>query len=168
MTLAELMKKDKHVAPLFEGVYAADTLPRRLHKRPALIICNTDPITLPGQHWVAFHVSRNGHGEYWDSYGGKPFVKQHRTFLDRVCKNWTYNTTSLQAIDSDVCGEYCVLYLVHRAHGFSLRPFVKKYFSTNPAKNDQVARTLFKRMYSHKCRCILPSDAHTQRSCGRR
>lgn len=80
MTLAELMKKDKHVAPLFEGVYAADTLPRRLHKRPALIICNTDPITLPGQHWVAFHVSRNGHGEYWDSYGGKPFVKQHRTF----------------------------------------------------------------------------------------
>lgn len=84
LTLAALMKKDKHVSPLFEGVFAADTLPRTLHKRPALIICNTDPIALPGQHWVACYVDKDGHGEYWDSYGGKPFVKQHRAFLNRV------------------------------------------------------------------------------------
>ena len=38
LTLDALMRKDMHVAPLFEGVYAADTLPHCLHKKPALII----------------------------------------------------------------------------------------------------------------------------------
>lgn len=168
VTLDTLMKKDKHVAPLFEGVFASDTLPRRLHKRPALLIANTDPISQPGQHWVAFFIDKNGEGEFWDSYGMPPLVKNHRKFLDRLCKKWSHNPTSLQSLDSNVCGEYCVLYLVHRAHGYTLRSFVKKWFTSNPKKNDQVVRHMFKRMFGHKCKCILPSDSHSQRSCNRK
>ena len=168
LTLDALMRKDRHVAPLFEGVYAADTLPHRLHKKPALIIANTDPISKPGQHWIAIYVDEHGVGEYFDSYGMPPIVRQHRTFLNKICKQWTINTKSLQAIDSNVCGQYCVLYLIHKAHGYSLHSFIKKLFTSNPQKNDHTVRTLFKRMYGHSCTCVLPSDAHTQTSCERK
>lgn len=166
LTLDTLMRKDKHVAPLFEGVYASDTLPHRLHKSPALLICNTDPISKPGSHWVAFYIDKNGEGEFWDSYGMPPRVTNHRKFLDRLCKTWIYNHNTLQAIDSQVCGEYCVLFLVHRAHGYTLRSFVKTLFTKDPEKNDQVVQNLFKNMFKHKRPCVLPP--HTQTCCKRK
>jgi len=168
LTLDTLMKKENHVAPFFEGVFAADTLPRSLHKRPALLIANTDPITKPGQHWVAFYIGKNGEGEFWDSYGMPPIVPNHKKFLNRLCKKWTYNHTSLQSLDSEVCGEYCVLYLVHRAHGYSLHTFRKKLFCSDTEKNDQVVRQHFKRMFGYKKKCVLPHDLKVQRSCIRK
>ena len=167
-TLDILMRQDKHVAPFFEGVYAADTLPRRLHKKPALLICNTDPISKPGTHWVAFFIGENGEGEFWDSYGFPPIIKQHRQFLDRLCKKWTYNHTSLQAIDSIVCGEYCVLYLVHRAHGFTLRRFVNLFFNADTKKNDQLVKTLFHKMFGHKHDLCILSPTPSQKCCARK
>jgi len=162
LTIESLMRKDNHVSPLFEGVFASDTLPRRLHKKPALLIANTDPISKPGQHWVAFYIGKHGEGEFWDSYGLPPLVSQHKTFLNRLCKKWTYNHMSLQALDSQVCGEYCVLYLVHRAHGYTLHSFLKKYFGSQREKNDQTVRQLFKRMFGHKKNCVLPSHKPVQ------
>lgn len=168
-SLNALMQEDKHVSPYFEGVFAADTLPRRLQKSPALLICNTDPISKPGQHWVAFFIGSDGRGEYFDSYGMPPLVKQHRQWLQSICKSWKYNHTTLQCIDSEVCGEYCVLYLVHRAHHYSMSKFVKKCFTTNTEKNDTMVKTLFHRMFSHKHKkCILPSDIYTQKCCAKK
>lgn len=164
LTLDTLMKKDRHIAPFFEGVFASDTLPRQLHKRPALLIANTDPITKPGQHWVAFYIGKHGEGEFWDSYGMPPVVPNHKKFLNRLCKKWTYNHMSLQALDSEVCGEYCVLYLVHRAHGITLHAFLKKFFTSDREKNDRVVRNLFRRMYGNKKICLLPTDTPVQQS----
>lgn len=166
--LDTLMTQDPHVAPYFVGVYAADTLPRRLHKAPALLICNTDPIGKPGTHWVAFHIDENREGEYWDSYGLPPYVPQHRHFLNRLCRTWTYNHMQCQALDSQVCGEYCVLYLVHRAHGHSLASFVKRLFTSDTEKNDNTVRQLFHRMFAHQRECILPANIYTQRCCSRK
>lgn len=167
-TLDKIMRQDKHVAPYFAGVFAADTLPIRLHQRPALLICNTDPVSKPGTHWVAFYIGKHGEGEFWDSYGMPPIVPLHRKFLDRMCKKWTHNPTSLQAIDSLVCGEYCALYLFHRAHGHTLDCFVKKYFDAkDPHKNDAVVEKLFVRLFGTTKTCALP-HVHSQRSCVRK
>lgn len=168
LTLDTLMRRDRHIAPFFEGVFASDTLPRALGKRPALLISNTDPISKPGSHWVAMYIGENGEGEYWDSYGLPPLVRNHKKFLQRMCKKYTYNHKSLQSLHSEVCGEYCVLYLVHRAHGISLHAFLKQLFSPDPEKNDQIVRTMFKRMFSHQKLCVLPSTAKVQRSSTRR
>lgn len=146
-----LMRKDPHVAPLFEGVFAADTLPKGLHKRPALLVANTDPASQPGAHWVAFYIDKHHHGEYFDSYGLPPIVREHRQFLDRVCKRWTYNHKSLQAIDSTVCGEYCVMYLIHKAHGYTLHQFVNRHFTSDAEKNDRLVHAMFKRTYKNAC-----------------
>ena len=40
----------------FQGVFSADTLPIN----PRLLVCNTDPSTKLGDHWIAVHVDDNG------------------------------------------------------------------------------------------------------------
>lgn len=165
LTIETLMKRDRHVAPLFEGVFAADTLPQTLRKQPALLVCNTDPISKPGQHWIAFYVDKHGVSEYWDSYGMPPLVRQHKRFLKKHCKKWAYNHKTLQAIDSMVCGEYCILYLIHRAHGYSLRSFVHRHFTSDPEKNDEKVRILFQKWFGKKRTCVINGS---QTCCARR
>ena len=46
----------------FQGVYSVDTLP----DKPKLLVCNTDPSTKPGKHWIAIYVDKRGLGEYFD------------------------------------------------------------------------------------------------------
>lgn len=145
LTIESIMRHDPHTAHMFEGVFAADTLPRRPHRNPALIVVNTDPIAKPGSHWQAIHIDEHGKGEFFCSYGLPPFIHHHRKFLDRVCKIWHYNPISLQAFDSTVCGHYCLLYLIHKAHGYSLSNFVNMYFDGNEEKNDAVVKYIVDR-----------------------
>lgn len=146
LSIESVLRADPHVAPLFEGVFAADTLPRYLHRRPALIIVNTDPISKAGEHWQAIFVSRHGRGEFFCSYGLRPFVRRHIQFLNRMCKSWEYNTVPLQAIDSDVCGQYCIMYLIHKAHGYTLKQFLNTYFDQHDKEtNDAVVACMVSR-----------------------
>jgi len=52
----------------FQGVYSIDTLP----PKPKLLVCNTDPSTKPGRHWISIYVSEDERGEYFDSFGRPP------------------------------------------------------------------------------------------------
>ena len=54
---------------IFQGVFSADTLP----EKPRLLVGNTDPSDKPGNHWIAVFVDSTGRGEYFDSFGRKPF-----------------------------------------------------------------------------------------------
>lgn len=147
--LESVMRGDPHTSPIFEGVFAADTLPRYLSQKPALLVINVDRITQKGSHWQAAHIDENGKGEFFDSYGMAPYVPRHKRFMDRVCKTWTYNNTRLQALDSSVCGHYCLLYLIHKAHGYSLRQMLDMYFDESVEKNDAVVEYLVDR-YTEK------------------
>ena len=63
----------KRCGKKFIGVFAKDTLPNKLPPhRPLLLICNTDPKTRPGRHWVAMYFDTNGKSEYFDSFGQYP------------------------------------------------------------------------------------------------
>jgi len=143
--LESVMRADPHTSPYFEGVFAADTLPRYLSQKPALLIVNVDRISQSGSHWQAAHVNENGEGEFFDSYGMSPYVPHHKRFMDRVCKTWTHNTHCLQALDSSVCGHYCLLYLIHKAHGYDLSTMIDMYFDNNVVKNDVVVEYLVNR-----------------------
>ena len=144
LTLEIFMRQDPHTAPFFEGVFAADVLPRVLHKKPSLLIANLDPITKKGSHWVAFYRGCEGRGEYFDSYGLPPMVTEHKRFLNRTCQSWRYSPVCLQAFNSTVCGEYCLMYLVYKAHGYSLNQFVQ-LFSDDVEKNDILVHQMIKR-----------------------
>lgn len=78
-------------------------------------IVNTDPSSKPGKHWVAFFRSSHGKLEFFDSYGRPP---NHFGFpigvnmLDASCCE--YNSLTLQADNTSVCGQYCILFLFLR------------------------------------------------------
>ena len=51
----------------FDGIYSSDTL-KEIEGKPNLIICNTDPSTKPGEHWVLFFFNEIS-VDFFDSLG---------------------------------------------------------------------------------------------------
>jgi hypothetical protein len=116
--------------PEFQGVFSSDTLPTD----PRLLVCNTDPSTKPGEHWIAIYVDKNGCGEYFDSFGRHPsnhFVR----YMNFNCKRWTFNKRCLQSRISAFCGYYCSLYVVLRCRGLDMIKIVGM-FSNDTGYND--------------------------------
>jgi hypothetical protein len=113
----------------FDGVFSVDTLP----DRPRLLVCNTDPSTKPGRHWICICVQQ-GSGEYFDSFGRRPSVQIER-YLNRRCSSWTYNDRQLQSVISKFCGHYCIYYCVLRSRGLDMRKIVRS-FTSDTALND--------------------------------
>lgn len=162
---------DPYAAPFFEGVFAADTLPRTLKTRPSLVLANCDNLGKAGSHWVAFFIGSDRKGEFFDSYGLPPIIESHRAFLQRTCTSWKHNTTCLQSLNSTVCGIYCASFLLHRARGVSLHDFVNNNFKSpwNCKSNDNTVRTLY-RKFANNCKkpCIVSHYSTIQQCYPRR
>jgi hypothetical protein len=60
--IERFINRDRVCRATFQGVFSSDTLPRN----PRLLICNTDPSSEPGQHWIAIHVDE--YGRQWRRY----------------------------------------------------------------------------------------------------
>jgi hypothetical protein len=117
----------------FYGVYSKDTLPRSLPShRPLILICNTDPSSRPGEHWIALYIDTNG--EYFDSFGRKP-GKTFERFMNKYCDRWTFSEKQLQSIVSYFCGQYCVFYSLYRSLGFDLNAVIA-CFTRDTGVND--------------------------------
>lgn len=145
MNTVELMKAmntNKSTKKTFKGVFPADKLPRKV-KRPAMIISNTDDSTKPGTHWVGFYFPIKGNIEYFDSIGELPLSLHHLKFLQKNGQNFIHNNKRLQGYFSSVCGNYCVMYLLHRAKKKSYKSFIKQ-FSNNLVNNDEKVIKMYK------------------------
>jgi hypothetical protein len=118
--------------PNFQGVFSSDTLPIT----PYLLVCNMNPSTKPGEHWIAIHVDKNRIGEYFDSFG-RPPSKNFETYMNTKCIRWTFNKRQLQSRISAFCGYYCSLYVILRCRGFNLTKIVG-LFSNDTGYNDWI------------------------------
>jgi hypothetical protein len=117
----------------FQGVFSSDTLPTI----PRLLVCNTDPSTRPGEHWIAIYVDTEKHyGEYFDSFG-RPPSKDIESYLNANCRRWTFNKKQLQSRISAFCGFYCCLFVILRCRGFNLTKIVG-LFSNDTGYNDWI------------------------------
>ena len=68
----------------FLGVLACDQLPKHgVYKYPAMLIVNTHPSSIPGEHWLAVYITKDRHGYFFDSFGNSPdkFPKEINSFL---------------------------------------------------------------------------------------
>jgi len=119
----------------FQGVYSIDNL----LSKPKLVVCNTDPSTKPGQHWISIYVSEDGRGEYFDSFGRAP-TGHFVDYLNEHCRNWIYNKKQLQSMISTFCGYYCCLYCIYRPRGFDLFK-ITNLFSTDTAFYDSIVHS---------------------------
>ena len=95
----------------FSGVFPLNRLPIKLQKKPAKLIKNLDANYLPGSHWLAIYLSKNGSAFYFDPFGNPP-PDEIATFLDRNAKKgWLYNADKIQANNSIYCGFYRIVFL---------------------------------------------------------
>ena len=56
-------------------------------------------------------------------------------FLKKHCDKWGVNERKLQSNWLDVCGQYCIFFLTHRAHGYSMNKLVD-LFGNDTVLND--------------------------------
>jgi hypothetical protein len=144
--VANPLRMDCYLSIGFDGVFASDCIPTMCDPKCAMVL-NTDPQDQEGEHWVCIYIE-NGVGEYFDSYGLPPLIKSFQEFLDKNCgpNGWTYNTKAFQAMDSDVCGHYCMWFLGERARGRTMDD-IKRQFSKNCKKNDKLVKRWVEQRY---------------------
>lgn len=109
----------------FDGVYARDTLDD-IQSKPQLIICNTDPSTKKGKHWLLFYFDDDV-CEFFDSLGKdlKHYGVEFEQFVYRFSKTCKYSRKRTQPPASSLCGVYCLFYAFWRCQGISMKRIVK-------------------------------------------
>jgi len=113
----------KYITPphaRFLGVFAADEVADAVAADAEIATCfiaNTDPAEKPGEHWIAFFYDhprcRPRCLYFFDSYG-ETATDYGFIIHGSLIRS---NPHHLQGLNSKVCGEYCMLYLILRAHG---------------------------------------------------
>jgi hypothetical protein len=145
------------------GVLASDEL-TLVERKKFLIVVNSEPSFLPGQHWVAFlKIGKNL--EFFDSFGKdvdfygsyfKLFVKSHGGKV-------IYNNTQLQSNESFLCGQYCLFFLFCRNHNMKYKRILECFSKWDLNANDVMISQFYVRVQAilHKklkhCKCFLKS-----------
>jgi hypothetical protein len=135
--IAHALEQDPVTSRTFCGVFPINKLPQTLIKYPCCFVANTDPSDKPGTHWVAFYFPTEEKGEFFDIYGQPPsfYRDSFGDFLNKHSYEWKFNTYKLQSAWSNVCGQYCIFYLSHRARGLSMSK-IAQLFNDNTMLND--------------------------------
>ena len=66
--ISEYLKIDLICSKIFYDVYPANNI-SKLRSLPALIVCNTDTSSRPGEHWIVLYVDEHLREEYFDTMG---------------------------------------------------------------------------------------------------
>lgn len=106
--------------------------------RPWGMIFNIDPISKPGQHWVALYATEHSKTriEIMDSFGSDQMKQSyvHHPILSEIL-NYVdvVRMPRLQSHHTYVCGHYCLAYLYARTKGRSFSHFVKSFNKKKPS-----------------------------------
>jgi hypothetical protein len=102
---------------------------------PACLIINSDPASLPGEHWVSMYIENKKSLEFFCSYGvGLDFYRNNfKNFVKSY--NVIQNFRALQSLGSIVCGQYAIYFLYKRLTG-CCRMSLYCSFSQDTKKND--------------------------------
>ena len=124
----------------FLGCFAADVLPTNLNnKTPVCFIANVDQSSENGSHWVAFCIPKIDHLEYFcplgiSFYHWPIFVNYIRNIMN--FESIVMNRKRIQSINSNLCGVFCIEFLVKRDKGLSFALIINSYSTTNYLCND--------------------------------
>ena len=119
-------------------VLAAEQLIGCIQKRPAWIVCNTNPSWKPDDgHWVAVHLDSDGRGFFFDSFGRDAVWFGFDQFMMDNCSEWMYNDKRLQSFASNACGHHVAAFCVFTMNGMSYADHMS-LFSDNVDVNDYI------------------------------
>jgi hypothetical protein len=109
-------------------------------RKPLLVISNTDPSWLPGEHWVAFYFPVKDVPEFFDSFGHGPdyYSTDFVSFLvnNSFKADYAYNQRQIQHPKSNICGLYCVLFALSKVNKMPYETFIKQFDPLHLDQND--------------------------------
>ena len=118
----------------YRGCFAADQIsnnqslepPIAITRYPYAFVVNVDESHQPGSHWIAIFVCSPSRVEYFDSLASTPTDNYHiGEYLKQfpiVAKNSKF---PLQNPFSNVCGQFCIYFIINRCEGISFDDIVK-------------------------------------------
>lgn len=133
------MLSDPYIRQYYGGVVAVDQLPMIVHK-PKIYIVNTDPIALPGQHWVTLFMDREL-CEHFDSAGLRP-RNDFELYLTAKGPNYLYNNNRLQDFNTETCGLFCLFYCYFRCRNYSFNEILDMFYD-NLKLNEKLVKYFF-------------------------
>ena len=143
-----ILENNTNTRKIFQGVRAADQIPRVVGRKPSLFVVNTDTALGEGEHWVVFYFSRNQPAEFFDSVGHSPdFYRTNfrNLLISEGCRGqFMYNTMPLQAQNTSSCGEFCLYFSFYRALNYSFEEIVST-FTSNRLTNEGLVSSFMKR-----------------------
>lgn len=110
----------------FLGCFPADKIPKS-DIYPYAAIINTDKYGYPGTHWVAIYVPNKLNIEYFDSFGELPNETIIKYLLN--FENIHLNKLKIQSLFSDVCGHFCIFYIIKRCRNIAFKKIIQKFCS---------------------------------------
>ena len=137
--IRDILMHDKRTKSSFRGVYAKDQLPAQA-PTSSLFVCNTDPSTRGGEHWVVIYIDGERRGEFFNSIGdAQPMEELFESFIRRNSITWTRNSKAVQHLMSDTCGYHCIFFAINRCVGYSMSSIINMYTS-NLMYNDEIVK----------------------------
>lgn len=124
LQIHRVLTHDLHAQRYFMGVFPSDKVPK-LQRFPAAIVINTDKHDESGTHWLALYMENKQTLEFYDSFGlppetyGEDIYRYVKTF-----KVVQWNILPLQSPTSNVCGQFCIYFVVKRCQGFCMKMIV--------------------------------------------
>jgi len=93
LQLLNVLQSDPFTKSVFTSVLPSDRLPDTISEKPRGFIVNVDSSDALGAHWIAIYLTRDGEGEFMDSYGQQPsnYSENFETFLKNNSSTFTYN-----------------------------------------------------------------------------
>ena len=130
----------------FLGVFAADELCKLGKNQLGVLIVNTDPSHLSGEHWISIYLDRA------DIYFYDPLSlniyksKYFDVFLLRMNKVLHVNTLQIQNVNSVMCGYHALVFCYVMSKGGSehrFKSFLKSFTPYNVIKREQLSLTYY-------------------------
>ena len=146
--LLNVLQSDPLTKSVFTSVLPSDRLPDTVSEKPRGFIVNVDSSDGPGTQWVAIYLTRDGEGEFMDSYRQQPsnYSEDFEAFLKNNSITFTYNKYVLQSPWSSVCGQYCLFYTLHRCRNIPMSTIINM-FTNDKEWNDMLVRDFIRKWF---------------------
>ena len=107
-----------------EHIIVSSQLPNLKKSKTMCIILNLDAKgERGGTHWTALYVKDNI-VKYFDSFGCKPPLIVRKSFPDHDIH---YNSYQLQQLNSNNCGQYCLMFLHAMSSNIKYEDFINHF-----------------------------------------
>ena len=117
-------------------------------------IVNTDEISQPGSHWLAFFRKKHT-CEVFDSYGLPLNWYKPSDVVEWVFEHFetvSSNAMTLYEMNSQSCGQYALMYLKAKARGQSIDDFRSLFKKGYFVHNDHLVGEMIKPLLSSRVR----------------